>query len=139
MTENELRKYLDEYREERHAVKCLVEIYDTIIEDNKRYDSIYSVRETIKLIQSYRKKELEKFHVKTATVMSWSELITNETHRQIFCDRYIKCQSWSEIYDRYFYCPSQIHHIMTKCRKEIVKKCRIDISADKSILVSSVQ
>lgn len=139
MTENELRKYLDEYREERHAVKCLVESYDCIIEEHKKYDNIYSVRENIKLIQACRKRELEKFHVKTATVMSWSELISNETYRQIFRDRYVKCLTWSEIHDRYYYCPSQYHHIMTKCRKEIVRKSQIDITADNTILITSVQ
>lgn len=139
MTEKELRKYLDDYREEKRAVKILVDSYDCIIKRCMEYKHLPVVREEMQLVQSYKKRDLESLQAKTAIVVSWSELISNEIYKQIFQDRYIVCLPWSKIYDKYFYSESQIHNIMSKCRKEIIKKCQIDISADRNSLLSSAQ
>ncbi|MBR2545375.1 MAG: hypothetical protein IKE93_04350 [Erysipelotrichaceae bacterium] len=130
MTTKELKKYLEDFRDERQSVKHWIESLQYHYDHIKPYKDCYAVRKEMSIIQARIKMEAEQMEKKSAVILSWSELISNETYRSIFLDRYMNNITWEALEYKYHYCKSQIYNISRSVCSEIVSKTLLDIVPD---------
>ena len=130
MTTEELKTYLEDFRDERQSVKHWIESLQYHYDHIKPYKEYYEVKKEMSIIQACIKKEAEQMEKKSAVILSWSELISNETYRSIFLDRYMNNITWEDLEDKYNYCHSQIFNINRSVCSEIVSKTLLDIVPD---------
>ena len=133
MTQGELRIYLSEYREERHFSQCLINILQCHLEELETLPHSPEVwmerRQVLHMIETER----ERMRRKTEAVKGWTELISDETHRQIFIDRYFNYMLWESLTDKYCYSRTQIFQIHRDTCSEIVSKTLFDLKSYSSI------
>ena len=127
MTTKELRNYLDNFREEKQSVSYWIDALQNHYDHIKEYKHVHAVSVERSIIQARIKKETEQMEKKAAVILSWSELISNETYRSIFLDRYMNNVTWEDLEDKYNYCHSQIFNINRSVCSEIVSKTLLDI------------
>ena len=138
MTVNELQNYLDEFREERKYIPLEIAAYLTHCDEIKKWTYIPAVTNELSYLTQSIMKQRERMERKTAVIQSWSELITNETYKKIFLDRYLNNETWETLEVKYHYCKSQIYNINRSVCSEIVSKNRLEICPDNQSQVISV-
>lgn len=128
MTKDELKDYLKAYRENVHAVN--INVYIERLNQLKDFKNDCIIRKEYNYILGMIKREQRELQAQTELVMSWSELITDELHRNMFIDKCVNGLSISELEDKYHYSRTSLFNIYDKCCKEISRKCVRDLHPD---------
>ena len=123
MTTNEVRDYLNKYHSCLNGYICLINALqrqrDYYLPYTSKSVQIYGFCEAMKGQIADTRREMEKTTVK---VREWAELITNETARKIFIDRYIHGDQWEDIQIRHSYSASAVYEKHKKACREIARK-----------------
>ena len=122
MTTNEVRDYLNKYHARLNGYISLInalqrhrEYYLPYIRSPQIYGYCEAIRDEIEKVR----REMEST---TGRVREWSELISNETGRKIFIDRYIYGEQWEDIQTRHSYSASAVFEKHKKACREIARK-----------------
>lgn len=128
MTKDELKDYLKAYRENVHAVN--ITVYLDRLNYLEEFKNDYAIRQEYDCVLRMIKRERKELQAQTAVIVSWSKLITDELHRDIFIDKCVNGLSISELEDKYHYSRTSLFNIYDKCCKEISRKCVRDLHPD---------
>lgn len=122
MTTSEVRDYLNNYHTRIHGHVCLINALQRHWEYYAPYRSsprIYGYCEAIQEQIQAERREMEK---ESAQVREWSELISDETGRKIFMDRYMYAEQWEDIQLRHSYSATAVFEKHKKACREIARK-----------------
>lgn len=122
MTTSEVRDYLNKYHTRIHGYICLINALQRHREYYLPYISspqIYGYCEAIKDEIEKVRREMES---ETGQVRQWAKLISDETGRKIFMDRYIYAEQWENIQTRHSYSASSVFEKHKKACREIARK-----------------
>ena len=122
MTTKEVRDYLNKYHACINGYICLmnalqrqIDYYAPYRHNPKIYGCCEAIRDEIERVR----QEMES---KTGQVRQWSELISDETGRKIFIDRYVHGDQWEDIQIRHNYSASSVYEKHKKACREIARK-----------------
>lgn len=122
MTTEEVKDYLNRHHTCIHGYICLInaltrqlEYYAPHIREPKIQGYYDAIRDQIDAVR----REMEK---KCMSVWEWSEMISDESRRKIFIDRYIYCEQWEDIQLKHSYCASSVFEKHRKACREIARK-----------------
>ena len=137
MTQDELKKFLDDYCVNRCTREWYIESMQYYIEKWKHLEDFQIVREHHKFLESQIEHERLMIERECSIVKAWSDLITNAAYRQIFVERYINGLKWEEIEDKTNYSKSRIFSINRRNLAEIVQKSQVDLTLTCTSVLSS--
>jgi hypothetical protein len=128
MTKKELKDYLNTSYNEIENLKLNIRSLEYYEQRTVAFFPDYLRKEQTRKIDGYISEDRKRLERRIGQITSWSNLIHNETHRQIFIDHYINGLKWSVIEDKYHYSRSRVFEINKKCCNEIARNLVCDIA-----------
>ena len=122
MTTSEVRDYLNKYHTRIHGYICLINALQRQIDYYAPYRNSPQIYGYCEAIRDEIEKVRREMESTTGRVREWSELISNETGRKIFIDRYVHGDQWEDIQTRHSYSASAVFEKHKKACREIARK-----------------
>lgn len=125
MTKNDVKNYLNEYRETSMIYQTYVFSLNCALDRTKSARSSYALSVREKVTQELQATE-EDFIRRSERIVTLFSMISNENHRRVMQTRYIDGKNWETVMTMCNYEQSQVFNINNKCCAEIASKlnCR---------------
>ena len=124
MTTHEVRDYLNRYHSRLHSDICYINALQRHVSYYEPYQHIPAIRGYCDYVRSRILAEQEELKKQTQYVWKLAELISDQTRRRIFIDRYIYDEPWEKLQYMHNYSASSIFNIHKKCIAEIARKTK---------------